>query len=168
MEGRSPPPSAAHPFPDDAAAVNKKFWGTPAAKGFFKFTFWFGSIWMSALCLNYYFTKDETKFLGMDMTLTKEQFHQGIEARQSHPAKHNLNLSVSTVPNLIFPDKEKPKGYDLMTMSKLTPHMKMKESTLEKSEAETYCNYNKIEIVIQFLPLKLEMLVMSYVCSEGI
>jgi hypothetical protein len=113
MEGRHPPPPGVHPFPDDVAAINKKFWGTPLSRGLFKYCFCLGTIWMSTLFINYYFTKDDPKFLGIDATLTEEQFEQRKQVLQSHPAKKNIHLPVMTVQNLFVPEKNQPEGYDM-------------------------------------------------------
>lgn len=114
MEGRNPPPPAAHPFPDDADAVRRKFWGTQAARGYFRYIGVGMTLWMSLLYINYYFTKDTGTVLGMDCTLTKEQFDRRVEASSSHPAKRSMGLaSITTAQNLLVPDKNQPEGYDI-------------------------------------------------------
>lgn len=78
MEGRHPPPKASHPFPN--APDLRKFWGTPAAKGFFKTVLVFLSVYGSLCGIQLYLLRDVKGPFGMDITMTEEQTQKRYEA----------------------------------------------------------------------------------------
>lgn len=111
MEGRRPPPPASHPFPD-APAVDK-FWGTPYAKGFFKFAIPFVTGWISLLCLNYYLTRNETHICGIKVSRTEEEIEQRKSLLRASSYITSLSLPLKLKVDRLVPDKDTPPGHDM-------------------------------------------------------
>lgn len=79
MEGRRPPPKASHPYPNVVQIA--KFWGTPYAWNFFKFSTGFIVIYSSLFAFNLYLKRNDGN--PFKTNLNSEQWLELTETRQA-------------------------------------------------------------------------------------
>lgn len=113
MEGRSPPPPAEHPFPDDPTPINKKFWGTIASRAFFKYLGATTAAFFGLVGLNYLVTRHETKLFGISIPMTPEEMQKRKDIFESHSKMNHFVAPIHYNFMNFTPDKNAAQGVDL-------------------------------------------------------